>query len=140
MSCHSFVMSVGESDSDLTGRAHIGPRYEVVGSFSESLHNGVLHDLVWDIEAVRVLDESPAWFASARIPADCDVGIRFGDNPVPSVLRLYRDSLKEKIHGRHETLLGTGAAILYQAFPEARRKYSKPAVHGGKTSERLTLE
>ena len=122
-------MSVGESDSDPTARrAHIGPRYEVVRSLSECLHNGVCHDLVWDIEAVRVLDQSPAWFASARIPADCDVGIRFRYDPVPSILGLYRDSLEEKIHGGHETLLGTGAAILYQSFPEAKRNHSEPAL------------
>ena len=112
MSCHSSVMSASEGD-DLTGRAHIGPRYEVVGSFSESLHKGVPHDFVWDIEAVRVLNKSPARFASARIPADCNVGIKFRDNPIPSILRLYRDSLEEQVHSRHEALLGTGAAILY---------------------------
>jgi hypothetical protein len=139
MSCHSFVMSVGESD-DPTGRAHIGPRYEVVGGFSESLHHGVLHDLVRDVEAVRVLDESPAWFAPARIPADCDVGIRFRDNPVPPILRLYRDGLEEKVHGGHETLLGTGAAVLYQAFPEATRDDGKRVARDRTTGERLTLE
>ena len=120
-------MSASESD-DLTGRAHIRPRYEVVGGFSESLHNGVPHDFVWDIEAVRILDKSPAWFASARIPADCDVGVKFRDDPVPSILGLYRDSLEEKVHSGHEALLGTGTAILYQAFPEATRNCSKPII------------
>jgi len=111
-------MSASESDH-LPGRTHVGPSYEVVGGFSEGLHNGVLHDFLWDIKAVRVLDESPAWFASARVSADCDVGIEVRDNPVPSILRLDRDSLEEQVHCRHETLLGTGTSVLYQALPVA---------------------
>ena len=102
-----------------TERTYVGPRDEVVGGFSECLHNGVLNDFVWDIEAVRVLDESPAWFTSARIPADGDIGIEVRYYPIPSVLRLDRDGLEEKIHRGHETLLGTGATVLYQAFPVA---------------------
>ena len=133
MSCHRVrYMSAGGSDHHhLAGRTYIGPRYEVVGGFPESLHNWVLHDFVWDIEAVRVFDKGPAWFASARISADRDVGIKFRDNPIPPILRLYRDSLKEKIHRGHETLLGAGAALLYQTSPVAMQDCSQFAVRGG---------
>lgn len=61
--------------SDRLGGAYVGPRYEVVGGFSESIHNGVLHYFVWEVESVRIFDESPAWFASACIPADINVRI-----------------------------------------------------------------
>lgn len=125
-------MSAGGSDHHLAGRTYVGPRYEVVGGFPESLHNGVLHDFVWDIEVVRVLDKGPARFASARISADRDVGIEFRDNSVPPILRLYRDSLKEKIHRGHETLLGAGAALLYQTLPVAMQDCSQFAVRGGR--------
>lgn len=111
-------MSVGWGDY-LTRRTYVGPRYEVVGGFSESLHDGVFYDFVWEIEAVCVLDERPAWFAPARVPADCDVGIEVRNNPVPPILRLDCDSLEEKIHRGHETLLGTRATVLDQAFPVA---------------------
>jgi len=113
MSCHLVCYERWWESRSSGGRTYVGPRYEVVSSFSKSLHNGVPHDFAWDIEAIRVLDKSPAWFASARISADCDVGIEFRDNPIPSILRLYCDSLEEKIHRGHKALLGTGAAVLY---------------------------
>jgi len=125
-------MSVGGSDHYLAGRTYVGPRYEVVGGFPESLHNRMLHDFVWDIEAVRVLDKGPTWFASTRISTDCDVGIQFRDNPTPSILRLYRDSLEEKIHCGHETLLGPGAAVPYQTFPVAMQDCNQFAVRDGR--------
>ena len=118
MSCYWFVMSGGRGDY-LKGRAYVGPRYEVVGGFPESLHNGVFHDFIWDVKVVRILDEGPAWFASARIPTDCDVGIEVRYSSVPPVLRLDRDGLEEKVHRGHETLLGTRATVLHQAFPVA---------------------
>jgi len=72
----------------------------------------MLHYLVWDIETVRVLDKSPARFASAGVPADGDVGIEVGDDTVPSIFCLDCDRLEEEVHRRHETLLGTGATGL----------------------------
>lgn len=116
MSCR--VVSASKSDHR-AARAYIGPGYEVVGGFSKSIHDGVLHDFVWNVEAVRVLDKSPAGFTSARIPADRDVGIEVRDNPLPSILRLDSDGLEEKVHRGHETLSGTGATVLYQTFPVA---------------------
>ena len=115
-----LVYERGGSDHQ-GGRAYVRPRYEVVCGFSESLHNRVFHHLVWNIELVRVFDESPARFASACIPADSNVRIEIRDNPVPSILRLDCDGLEKEVHRRHETLLGTGATVLDQTFPVAER-------------------
>ena len=120
------------------GWAYIGPRHKVVGSFSESFHNGVLHDFIWDIEVVGVLDEGPAWFASARVPADCDVGIEVRYHPIPSILGLDRDSLEEKVHRGHETLLGARATVLYQAFPVAMLDRGQFVVQDRKNDEEST--
>lgn len=92
----------------------------------------MLHDFVWDIEAVRVLDESPARFASARIPADCDIGIEVRYDSVPSVLCLDCDRLEEKVHCGHETLLGTGTTVSDQAFPVAMSNRCQFAMRDGK--------
>ena len=115
------------------GRAYVRPRHKVVGGFSESLHDRVFYDFVWDIEVVRVLDESPARFASARIPADRDIGIEIRDNTIPSVLRLDCNGLEEKVHRGHETLLGTGATVLRQTFPVAMPDRGQFAVETGRT-------
>lgn len=117
-------MSAGGSDHP-KGRTYVGPRYEVVGGSSESLYNGVFHDFVRDIETVRVPHKSPAWFISARIPADCDIGIEFRDNPIPLILHLYCDGLGGKIHRKHETSLSVEAAALYRTFPIATQDCSQ---------------
>ena len=137
MSCHRLVVSTSEI-YHLARRAYVGPCYEIVGSFSKSLHNRVFHDFVWDIEAVCVFDESPAWFASTRISADRDVGIEVRDDPLPSILRLDCDSLEEKIHRRHETLQSTGTTVSYQTFPVAMRYHSQFAVQGERNDRQAT--
>ena len=85
----------------------------------------MLNHFVRDIESVRVFDESPAWFTSARIPADINVRVEVRDNPVPSILRLDCDSLEKKVHCGHKTLLSTGATVLDQTFPVAVVDYSQ---------------
>ena len=115
MSCHWFMSGAGVIIK--RGVAYVRPRYEVVCGFPESLHNGVFHHFVWDVELVCIFDESPARFTSACIPADSNVRIEVGDDPVPSILSLDRDRLEKEVHSGHETLLGTGAAVLDQTFP-----------------------
>lgn len=131
----SLVYERGGSDHLGGGGAYVGPRYEVVGGFSESLNNGVFHRFIWDIKPVRVFDEGPAWLASARIPADIDVRIEVRNNPVPSILRLDCDSLEKEVHRGHETLLGTGATVLDQTFPVTMQDHGQFSfLQSGKSS------
>jgi hypothetical protein len=116
----------------VVGQTYVGPRYKVVGGFSESLHYGVFHHFVRDIESVRVFDESPAWFAPARISANCDVWVEVRDNPVSSILRLYRDGLEKEVHRGHETLLRAGATVLNQTFPITMQDRSQLIFRCGK--------
>ena len=114
------------------GLAYVGPGYEVVGCFSESLHDWVFHHFVWDVESVRVLDESPAWFTSAGIPTHCDVRVEVRYDPIPTILRLDRDGLEEEVHSGHETLLGAGTTLFDKTFPVAMHQVGQFSVRSKK--------
>ena len=64
----------------------------------------MFHDLVRDVEIVSVLDERPAWLATAGVSALGDVGFEVRGGAVGTVDGLQVYCLEEETHCLYETL------------------------------------
>jgi len=82
----------------------------------------MFHDLVRQIQAVRVFDQCPARLAARRIPSHGNVIFKVGDDASGPVASLDCDSFEEEVHGVDESLLRSRGAFGYEAGPVTKRR------------------
>ena len=96
---------------------HIRPSDQIIRRFVQTLNDGMFHDLVRQIQAVGVFDQSPARLATRSIPSHNNVILKVRDDTGSSVTSLDRDGFEEEVHGVHESFLGSFGTIGYEASP-----------------------
>lgn len=99
---------IGSEDrrkSVISPGTHVRPSDQIVRRFVQILNDRVFHDLIRQVQAVRVFDQSPARLATRSIPSHNDVILKIRDNSGSSVTSLDSDGFKEEVHGVHESFL-----------------------------------
>jgi len=88
----------------------------------------MFHDLVGQIQAIRVFDQSPARFAARGIPPHGDVILKVWYDAGSSVTSLDLDGFEEEVHGVGESFLAPRGALGYEAGPVTKRRIERSAV------------
>ena len=83
---------------------------KVVRGFAQTTDDGMVHDVIGDMEVVCVFNQGPAGFATARIASEGDVRLKIGDGAIFAVESLLLNRLEEKLHRLLEPLPSTGSS------------------------------
>jgi len=81
----------------------------------------MLHNLVRQIQSIRVFDQSPARLTTRRIPSHGNVILKVGDDAGCPVASLDRDGFEEEVHGVDESFLRSRGAFSYETGPVTKR-------------------
>ena len=87
----------------------------------------MFHDLVRQIQAVRVFNQNPAWPATRIIPPHDNVILKVGDDAGGSVTGLDRDGFEEEAHGVDESFLSPWGTFSYETGPVTKRRIERSA-------------
>ena len=80
----------------------------------------MVHDIVGNVEMVRVFDEYPARFAPTRVPPEGNVRLEIRNGSVATIQSLLLDRLEEELHRLLEPSTSTGSCRLHKTFVKAR--------------------
>jgi hypothetical protein len=62
------------------------------------------YDVIWEVDAGGVFDESKARFATAGVAAERNVRLEIGDPPMCAIGRLLGDGFEKQVHCMYEAL------------------------------------
>jgi len=98
-------------------KTHVRPRDQIVRALLQGLDNGVLENLLRDVEIIGVLDQVEGGLAAAGVTTDVDERFQIGDLVCVTVLSLEVDRLEELFEGLLETVCRAGLAVLEATGP-----------------------
>jgi hypothetical protein len=71
----------------------------------------MFHNLVREIQTIRVFNQSEAGFATRIIPSDGNIFLEISGNAGSSIVSLYRDGFEEEVHGVDKSFLSARGTV-----------------------------
>ena len=101
---------------------YVRPGDKIVRRFIQTLDGLMFHNLVGQIQAVCIFDQSPGRLTSRSIPAHGNVILKTGNDAGGSVTSLDSDGFEEEVHGVDESFLRSWGTFSYEACPVTKRR------------------